>query len=111
MRASELLATAVVDADGRDLGPVHDIRVTGADDGFAVAGLVVGGGGLLAWMAHAWGYAEGRAQGPVVLRALTAPAARRARFVPADRVVEWSPRVRLDCRADDLRPLREEVGG
>ena len=99
----------MVDASGRDLGPVRDLRVTSA--GFEVVGLVVGGG-RFARIAHAWGFAEGRATGPWILRRLVAPAVAAARFVPAERVRSWGPdRVALDCAEDRLRPLRDEVGG
>lgn len=109
MRASELLGAPVVDADGVELGPVRDVRVTESGGALTVAGLVVGGGPL-AHLAHAWGFAEGRAQGPWLFRVLTGPASRDARFVSAARVAEWEPRVRLDCPAAELRALREEVG-
>lgn len=109
MRASELLATGVVDADGRELGPVRDVRLARRNGAFVVVGLVVGGG-RGSRVAHSWGYAEGRAQGPLLLRALTRGAARNARFVPAERVVEWSPSVRIDCRGEELPGLRDEVG-
>ena len=90
MRASELLASRVVDDRGRDLGPVRDVRL--ARDHLRVAGLVVGGGPFAA-PAHAWGYTEGRARGPWLLRALSAPARRHGRFIPAARVIDWGPGV------------------
>lgn len=107
MRASDLLGADVVDATGRSLGPVRDLRVT--PDGMEVVGLVIGDG-LLAGMAHAWGYTEGRALGPWALRALTAQARRRARFVPSHRVLEWGPSpVRVSGAAEDLPHLHEET--
>jgi hypothetical protein len=95
MRASELFAATVVDEDGRTLGRVHDIRISrdtsaGADGKGApirVVGLAVGGGRLV----HTWGFAEGRATGPWLLRVITARGARRARFLPAEQVVDWGP--------------------
>jgi sporulation protein YlmC with PRC-barrel domain len=107
MRATELLASAVVDATGRRLGPVRDIRIT--RDGFRVVGVVVGHGPL-AGVAHAWGYAEGRARGPGFLSAICRHAIRNARFVPAEDIVDWGPGV-VTLRADarDLKPLSEEL--
>jgi hypothetical protein len=94
-----------VDAAGRRLGPVRDIRVT--RDGFRVAGIVIGDGPF-AGLAHAWGYAAGRARGPALVSALCRRALRNARFVPAERVLEWGPGVvRIEGDARDLRPLRE----
>jgi sporulation protein YlmC with PRC-barrel domain len=107
MRASELLSSEVVDGSGALLGPVRDIRVT--REGFRVAGLVVGGGPF-ASVAHGWGYAAGRASGPWVLHALTRRATLQARFVAAQRVVDWGPgKVKIDCNADDLPLLAEEL--
>jgi hypothetical protein len=109
MRATELLATRVLDADGRDLGPVRDARVRRAEDGsLTVVGLVVGDGPF-AHAAHAWGFAEGRAQGPWLLRALTARATRAARYVPADDVASWRAPIRLRVRANELDPLRGDA--
>jgi sporulation protein YlmC with PRC-barrel domain len=88
MRASELLASQVRDEAGTRLGPVRDVRVSRRD--LRVVGIVVGDGPF-AGMAHGWGFAEGRAQGPWVLRALTRRATARARFIPADAVVDWGP--------------------
>ena len=108
MRATELLAATVVDTNGAGLGPVRDVRVAaGGADRFRVVGLVVGGG-RFARIAHTWGYPAGRAVGPWALRALFADATRRARYVPADRVVDWDAReIRIDVAADELRPLAE----
>jgi sporulation protein YlmC with PRC-barrel domain len=107
MRASELLASSVVDSTGRRVGRVRDVRVI--RDGFRVAGLVIGGGPF-AGIAHSWGYAEGRAQGPPLLRALTRRATRSARFVPVDRVSDWGDGVvELDADVDELPLLTEEL--
>jgi hypothetical protein len=104
VRVAELLASFVIDRNGRSLGPVRDVRV-GAD--LAIAGLVVGGG-FLAALAHAWGFAERRAAGPWPLRALTASATRAARFVSAEVVVDWGPgRVRVSATASELPSLSE----
>jgi hypothetical protein len=104
VRVAELLASTVADRNGRSLGPVRDVRI-GAD--LTIAGLVVGRG-VIASLAHAWGYAERRAAGPWPLRALTASATRAARFVPAEVVVDWGPgRVRLSATASELPRLDE----
>lgn len=110
MRATDLLTSTVVDEKGRSLGRVHDIRISrrtpAARGGFEVAGLAIGGGRLV----HAWGYAEHRAAGPWLLRILTARAARGARFVPAERVVDWGPGlVRIHGHGHTLPYLCDEV--
>ena len=106
MRASELLASRVVDADGRDLGPVRDVRVRREIDGaWRVTGIVVGDG-RFAGAAHALGVAEGRVQGPWLLRRLCAQAVERARRVPATDVREWGPEVvTLRVAAGSLQSL------
>ena len=77
--------------------------------GLTVIGIVVGRG-RFAHAAHAWGFAEGRAQGPWAFRALTAGATRAARYVPASRILEWGPEtIRIDCPAAQLKPLRPEL--
>lgn len=108
MRATELLASQVLDGGGARFGSVRDVRIRRESDGtFRVIGLVVGEGRFAA-VAHAWGYAEGRASGPWLFRTLLGPAARQARFVPADRVTDWGPgRIRMSGRADDLPHLQE----
>jgi hypothetical protein len=106
MRASELLASEVVDAAGRRLGPVRDVRLS--RDGFRVVGLVVGEGPF-AGIAHGWGYAEGRASGPAPLGWLSRRAVRRSRFAAAERVLDWGPGViRLGVEGHDLPALAEE---
>lgn len=115
MRLSELIGSNVVDEDGRDLGPVRDVRLRrreppGGND-LEIAGLVVGGGRFAA-PAHAWGFAEGRARGPWLLAALFRQAAAQARFIPADRVLEWhSPKVKMAGSADDLISLHKALVG
>jgi hypothetical protein len=112
MRATDLLSCTVVDETGTAVGRVHDIRILrhGASDDAADAFLVVGlavGGGLLA---HVWGFAEKRAVGPWLLRAITARGSRTARFVPAQRVTDWGPGcVRIRGRGDELPYLHEVV--
>ena len=107
MRASDLLSSTVIDESGHPVGRVHDIRIERPAPGrFRVAGLAVGGGHL----AHAWGFAEQRATGPWLLRALTARASRTTRFVPAERVVDWGPGlVRIHGHRDTLPRLRDVV--
>ncbi len=111
MRATELLASQVYGGDGRPVGTVRDVRLARERDGtFRVVGLVVGEG-FLAAAAHGWGFAEGRASGPWLLRKLFEPASRRARFIPADAVEEWGPgRIEIRKR-DELRPVREANQG
>lgn len=115
MRLSELLGSTVFDAAGASLGPVRDVRVIEREPGgggagrFRVSAIVIGAG-LLARPAHAWGFAEGRACGPWLLRALFRSAVRRARVIPADRVTEWGPgEVRVAGSLDDF-PLLVDGG-
>ena len=106
MRASELLNVPVIDEAGTTVGRVRDLRVTRRAGDFRIAGLAVGGGRL----AHSWGYADDRATGPWLLRALNARGARSARFVPAGRVLQWGPGVvRIRGRGADLPALLDEV--
>jgi sporulation protein YlmC with PRC-barrel domain len=107
MRLSELLSATVIDSMGRSLGPVRDVRL--AEDDLEIVGLVVGGGRFAA-VAHAWGYAEGRARGPWLLAAVTRRAIRLARFIPSERVVDWDPpQLRVDVALADLVPLTEAL--
>ncbi len=110
MRLSELMASTVVDAAGQSLGPVRDVRLAEPEDGrLVLAGLVIGDGHF-ASAAHAWGFAEGRADGPWLLRALTARAVRQARFVPVEQVVKWGPgAIRISAHMDALPTLREAM--
>lgn len=105
MRASELLGSRVVDRDGRDLGPVRDVRVRREPSGsYRLTGIVIGEG-RFAGLAHALGVAEGRVQGPWLLRRLCAAAVRRAVFVSAAEVADWGPgTVRIAAAAAELAP-------
>lgn len=109
MRLSELLASEVVDELGERVGPVRDVRILVREGGrWEVSGLVVGDGSLASAAAHRWGYAEGRASGPALLRRLLAGATGRSRFVAAELVSDWGPgRVRLRGSAADLAPAAE----
>ena len=105
MRASELLASYVVDESGARVGAVRDVRVRRGD--YEVVGLAVADG-WRARVAHRWGYAEGRADAPWLLRRLLAPAVARTRFVPAARVRDWGPGVvKIAGGGDDLPALSE----
>ncbi len=108
MRATELLSSQVYDSSGRQVGSVRDVRLARERDGtFRVVGVVVGDG-FLAAIAHGWGFADGRAFGPWLLRKLVEPASRRARLVPADEVEDWGPgRIEITGKLDDLRHVRE----
>lgn len=108
MRARQLLGSEALDGAGRRVGAVRDVRLVRTPDGrLRVTGLVVGGG-FLAGPAHAWGFAEGRASGPWLLRKLLERAARQARFVPASAVRDWGPgTVRIASVAADLADLNK----
>jgi hypothetical protein len=86
---SDLLLAPVFDAAGRDLGQVLDVRLAERRGTFEVVGVDVGRG-LWARLAHAWGYAAGRASGPWILRAVSARALRHVVFIRAEDVASWS---------------------
>lgn len=96
MKVSELLSRRVENADGTPLGIVHDLRVripAGAVEHDPetpdVVALVVGPDDRRCRLAYAWGYAQGRARGPAVLRALLAGQANRTHVVPVGDVDSW----------------------
>jgi hypothetical protein len=109
VRASEVLAADVVAESGERLGPVRDLLLCRSDDRtLEVIGLVVGDG-FAAASAHSWGLAAGRVRAPWPLAALGSSARRRARFIPAGRIIEWGPEtVRISGGSADLAPLRGE---
>ena len=113
MRASELIGRTVLDRTGSPVGRVRDLRIPLADSRgqmpARVAGIVVGGFGARASLAHAWGFAEGRASAPAVLRRLFGAELGRARYVPADAVTGWNGPVQLAGRMQDYPLLVEEV--
>lgn len=99
MRASELLGRPVLGEDGRDLGIVHDVVVRLGNDGrVSVSGLVVAPATVRARLAHAWGYAQGRARGPAVLRSWVL-AGTPSEVVPAKRVSSWDDAKSVVLRA------------
>ncbi len=108
MNATDLLHSSIVDREGHRVGAVRDLWIVRVADGrFRVVGLVAGDG-FLAGPAHAWGFAEGRASGPWLLRKLVARAVRQARFIPASAVLDWGPgTVRIRSLASELPDLRE----
>lgn len=93
MRTSELLGRRVVTDDGRDLGIVHDLRVLLPGDGGALrlTGVVTGPATHRARLAHAWGYAAERAQGPGLVRWWLCRGLRQ-RVVSPRSVVSWDRR-------------------
>lgn len=114
MRISELLGSPVLDAAGDEIGFVQDLRarreVESGDVGtrgrIRVSALVLGGARLSDKIAHSWGFAEGRARGPALLRWLARPGVRRSRVVSASDVASWAPgEVRLRVAATQLQPF------
>jgi hypothetical protein len=91
VRASDLLTYIVVDADGRQLGQVSDIRVV--QDGpvvatqasFRVDALLVGKGGL----AERLGYVRNRVRGPWLLRVVFSALERRAWIIETTQIESW----------------------
>jgi hypothetical protein len=93
MRASELIGSPACDEDGQPAGIVRDLRLDtdrAPDGSFPILGLVLSDTGARAAAAHAWGFAEDRAQAPDWLKRVLG-AAERSRFVSADLVLDWGP--------------------
>lgn len=99
MRASELLGRRVLDEDGRPAGIVHDVLVRVGDGGsVTVSGIVVAPGTVRSRLAHAWGYAQGRAHGPFVMRALLR-AGTSSEVIPTAQVRAWDEAASVVVRA------------
>ncbi len=99
MRASELLGREVVDEGGRHVGIVHDVRVRIGDGGaVTLTGIVVAPGTVRSRLAHAWGYAQGRAHGPFLMRALVGTGMSDEE-IPTARVRSWDEAATVVVRA------------
>jgi len=103
MRISDLLALEVVDADGRQVGKVRDVRLVqdgpllGSTQAAMRVDAVVAGGGALGIRL---GYVRGRVRGPALLRWVFSWAERRAdTFLMTD--LDW------DTDANVLRVKRQ----
>jgi PRC-barrel domain len=108
MRASELIGAPVFDDAGEQVGVVRDLHIAvglpAANGGFPIVGLVLSPPGARSAAAHGWGFAQGRTEGPPLLRRLLGDAAVRSILVPAERVREWGPGgVRIDGNAEARR--------
>jgi hypothetical protein len=108
---SELLHSRVVDATGRDLGSVDDVRlvqdgplVEGFGSLLRVDGLVVGTGGLAVRL----GYHRHQVGGPLLVRAIARRLEQRASFVSWNEVDSWDcETVRLRIGAGEVRRVAE----
>jgi len=103
MRLSELLDRPVVDAAGRRLGKVRDVRLvqdgpimSGTQAAMRVDGVVVSRG----WRGVRLGYLRAEVRGPWLLRAIFGRLERAARTIPL-RDLAWN----------DEGPLRVTAGG
>ncbi|MDQ1374192.1 MAG: hypothetical protein QOJ09_1530 [Actinomycetota bacterium] len=112
MRLSDLLHSTVVDADGREVGTVDDVRlvqdgptVANFDAALRVEGLVVGGGALGLRL----GYHRAGVTGPWLLKALFTWLERRARYVPWDDVTSWEDDIVHLRTSTDLFPRLTDV--
>jgi hypothetical protein len=111
MRLGELLDSTVIDAAGRDLGAVLDVRLVQDGpllEGFGAAlrldGLIVGTGSFAVRL----GYHRHGVQGPALLKAVFGALERRARYVPWAEVVSCEGgEVVLRCEAGHLRPITD----
>lgn len=115
MRLAELIGLRVLDADGRDIGSVRDVRfrhVTGpvvSADGvgrLVLEELVLGNVSLGLRL----GYVQSEVTGPLLLRWLFDRLARRAHVVDWRDVVEKGPtHIRIRRRGGELMTLLEGV--
>ena len=103
MRLSELLDRPVVDADGRALGKVRDVRLVqdgpvlrGTQAAMRVDAVVVSRG----WRGVRLGYLRAEVRGPWLLRTIFRRLERAARTIPL-RELAWD---------DDAGPLRVTGG-
>ena len=108
MRLVELIGCRVIDAEGDDVGGVHDVRLRAVTvDGhetYRVIALVVGDVSL----ATRLGYGRQDLQGPWPLPQLFGRLARRSRLVEWDDIVEIArPRITISRRRDDLESAVE----
>jgi hypothetical protein len=105
-RLGELLGAVVVLADGRQVGRVNDVRLTGGPGlpDYIVDGFVVGALGEGSFL----GYNRREVLGPWLLRALVRAANREARYVPwrAVRRVDWDVALVIVDRVDPLEDER-----
>jgi hypothetical protein len=107
MRLSDLLKSAVVDAAGKDIGHVHDVRlvqdgppVAGIDHTFRIAGVLVGRGSVGIRL----GFHRAGLEGPWLLKSLFGMLETRARYVPWEAVASWKDEhLHLKVNADQLR--------
>jgi sporulation protein YlmC with PRC-barrel domain len=107
MRLSDLLDSDVVDAEGRTLGHVHDVRlvqegptVGSSKATFRVAGLVVGGTKVGARL----GFGRPKVRGPWLLKRLFERLHADDRFVPWGSVrAVTQGAIHVDVSAADLR--------
>lgn len=100
MTIAELLEHRVVDADGLEVGRVHDIRADDHDGRLHLTGIVTGPGAF----AYRLGYATGRVQGPWLL-------ARIAAWLRSEvLVVDWDDVDRVEDGRVHLRVTRDRLG-
>lgn len=111
MRLSDLLRLEVIDAEGRDVGRVHDVRFVG--DGRAkvpewqIEGFIAGKASL----GHRLGYLYGDVKGPKLLASLVRRRARHAVYVRWDDVARLEPRrLVLSKPAHELKHPSDQPG-
>jgi sporulation protein YlmC with PRC-barrel domain len=109
VRATDLLGSLVVDADGAEVGVLRDLRVDAElhGDRLRVRWLLVGGHEL----AHRFGYVDGRTRGPWLLERMLRRGGRDTGLaVRAESVQEWTPgRVVLTAPAERVAVAVEEA--
>jgi len=108
-RVSDVLDCDVVDADGRRLGQVRDVRlvmdgpVDGALARLRLDAVIVGGSAL----AGRLGYLRGGVRGPALLKAVMSRLERRAATYTADQIGEWDVAHRRLHLVADASPERD----
>jgi sporulation protein YlmC with PRC-barrel domain len=108
MRFSELLRSKVFDAEGQEVGEVHDARfvkdgpVQGAfGPGYRLEGLVVGKGSFGVRL----GFDRASVKGPWVLKQIFQKLHAAARFVPWSAIEEMEEEIRLNVAVTELQPV------
>ena len=110
MRASDILGLVVRDADGQEVGQVHDIRLVRDAPiqgtfglGYRVTGLVVGAAGIGVRL----GFDRGAVRGPWILKRLFAWLHSDSRFVPWEQIDALADdELRLKAKMEALEPVR-----
>ena len=110
LRVALLFGRAAVDAEGRPIGRVHDVRlrrdgpiIPGFGPGLRVEGIIIGRGSI----ANRLGLDRPDIAGPWPLDVLGKRAAQRAKFVPWENVELHPDFIQCNQRLHDMRSAHE----